>query len=291
VVTVLAVASLLGPTGLSQPAYACSTIVNWETGPVLGARSKDGGPIPRNAAFLWKGTQQPVRQFALAYDPNTQMPIMGHVVRQILQQMPDSGTTPTSVFIAKPDEQLPLNGDITISDGRTTTSYTVGDYVDDAPPETPRITGGAIDYIEGPSGCDKEDSCGSGPWTTVAGLFTRPRLGRRGRIHQRVGPRHGGKREPTQRALSGQRGGKRLRGFVPPPTFVGERHRASRAGGIGLGAMGSARSAFGQSLSGNGAMSAPIVEHAFERNAGSAQRFFGLLATRCARFAVVEGSL
>jgi hypothetical protein len=166
VLTVLGIATPLGATGLSQPARACSTVVNWEEGPVLGARSAAGGLIPRNAAFLWKGTQPPASELALAYEPSTQMRIMGHVVRRILQRTPDSGATPTSLFIAKPDELLPRNGYITISDARTTASYTVGEHVDDVPPETPRVTSGAIEHVDGSSGCGKEeDSCGSGPWT------------------------------------------------------------------------------------------------------------------------------
>jgi hypothetical protein len=111
-----------------------------------------------------RGREQPVSELALAYDPNTRMSIMGHAVRRILQRAPDSGATPKSLFIAKPIELLPLNGAFTISNGTTTTTFTVGDYVDDAPPETPRITGGAVKHYE-LSGCEKEDSCGSGPWT------------------------------------------------------------------------------------------------------------------------------
>jgi hypothetical protein len=166
--TGLALATLLGATGLSRPVHACSVIANWVEGPCLGTRSRTDGPIPRNAAFLWKGSQQPASEVALAFDPGTQMRIMGHVVRRIVERSRDSVATPTSLFMAKPDELLPLNSDITVSDGRTTTSVTVGDYVDDAAPETPRITSGSIQHIEGPSGCDKEeDSCGSGPWTDL----------------------------------------------------------------------------------------------------------------------------
>jgi hypothetical protein len=94
------------------------------------------------------------------------MRIMGHVVRRIVQRTPYSEPAPTSMFIAKSDELLPLNGEITISDGGATTGFTVGDYVDDAPPETPRIAGGSIEHLDGASGCDKEDDgCGNGPST------------------------------------------------------------------------------------------------------------------------------
>jgi hypothetical protein len=133
-------------TALALRAHACQfPVTDIFEGVIDGWQQSGLPPIPRNAAFVWShgdgSGAMPTGPVEVAVDATTSHPIMGHVVKAI-------GNRP-GTFVAKPDEPMPAH--LVILSGGAQSA--IGDYLDEAPPDTPQIIESSVRHDDGGEGC------------------------------------------------------------------------------------------------------------------------------------------
>jgi hypothetical protein len=149
-------AGALGVTALTLRAHACSVPENNLGVGVLAPWQRDLPPIPRNVAFVAAGAEPsgalPTMPVAVAVDAMGQ-PIMGRAVKGIKNR--------PGAFVAKLDE--PLAPNFQIQSGGS--QWITGDYLDEVPPEMPRITASEVHHYD-----EDQGGCGSGAVSSCDGM-------------------------------------------------------------------------------------------------------------------------